>query len=607
MPASSPIFVANLGTQTISVGRFLSTANGGLILDGYETSEVLGDPAADSTRVSQAQFAIGEAAGRLGLKSGPAIFAVSGQSVFARLVKLPSVGEEKVEQIVRYEAQQNVPFPIDEVVWDYQIVSGQSSASSQMEVVLVAIKADLLDELNSAIEGNGFKTRIVDVASAALYNAFRYNYSDLEGCSLLIDLGSRSTNLIFIEPGKVFLRSIAVGGSTITSALAKELDENFVAAESRKRAQGFVSLGGAYAEPSDPVVARMSKIIRNTMTRIHAEIGRSISFFKSQQGGAAPQRAFLCGGSASLPYMREFFQEKLQIPIEFYNPLRNVAVSKKVALEAAAKDAHTLGELVGLALRAENSCPIELNLRPSSVVQAQAMAAQKPFLLAAGFGLLATLAGWWVYFDKSASIKEDVVASVSAKVSELARYEKRFDQLERDRETLQIKAAQLVQVASDRGFFLAVIDEIAQRIPEDGLWVTQFRPTSGGAVVDAAGGVSRIAERAGAGPVANPLGGQASRPRPGAPAESASRAAEPAIDGIQLTGLYLVDLENPADSERIVHQFARALEKSEYFDFDYNTQQRSVLRRVDAPDDQAWAFGFELQLPLSNPVPIPQR
>ena len=127
---------------------------------------------------------------------------------------------------------------------------------------------------------------MVDVAPMALYNAFRYNYADVQGCSLLIDIGARTTNLIFVEPNKVFSRSIPIGGTTFTANIAKEFSEPFGAAEERKRSDGFVSLGGSYAEPSDPEIARVSKIIRNSMTRLHAEITRSISFYRAQQGGS---------------------------------------------------------------------------------------------------------------------------------------------------------------------------------------------------------------------------------------------------------------------------------------------------------------------------------
>src|SRR5438552_14762846 len=201
----------------------------------------------------------------LRIKSGNVNYAIAEQSVFARFVKLPSIEEEKMERIISFEAQQNVPFPINEVVWDYQLVGG--GAQEQIQVVLVAIKADLLDEINGAVEETGLRTSIVDVATMALYNAFRYNYSGLSGCSLLVDIGARTTNLLFIEPGKIFSRSIPIGGSSITTALAREFNEPFAAAETRKRESGFVSLGGAYADPADVDIARMSKTIRSTMTR----------------------------------------------------------------------------------------------------------------------------------------------------------------------------------------------------------------------------------------------------------------------------------------------------------------------------------------------------
>src|SRR5213076_1354888 len=100
---------------------------------------------------------------------------------------------------------------------------------------------------NGAVEETGLRTSIVDLATMALYNAFRHNYANLSGCSLLVDIGARTTNLLFIEPGKIFTRSVPIGGSSVTSAIAREFNEPFAAAEARKREGGFVSLGGAYA------------------------------------------------------------------------------------------------------------------------------------------------------------------------------------------------------------------------------------------------------------------------------------------------------------------------------------------------------------------------
>src|SRR5436190_14240474 len=117
MAASNRILALDLGTQTVGLAEFQRGKDGGLILTNYKTGELLGDPAVDATRLAQTKITIGELVGSLAIKGAKINFAVSAQSVFTRFVKLPSVGEEQVEQIVEFEAQQNVPFPIDEVVW----------------------------------------------------------------------------------------------------------------------------------------------------------------------------------------------------------------------------------------------------------------------------------------------------------------------------------------------------------------------------------------------------------------------------------------------------------------------------------------------------------
>lgn len=177
----------SLGSQTIGMGEFQVQARGGLILRNYRLRESLIDPAND--RLDQAELtSLREMVAELRIKGCDVNYAVAAQSVFARFIKLPAMEEEKIERIIAFEAQQNVPFPIDEVVWDYQLIGG--GGEEQVQVVLVAIKADLLEELNAAVEETGLRTAVVDVATMALYNAFRYNYSDLSGCSLLVDIGA---------------------------------------------------------------------------------------------------------------------------------------------------------------------------------------------------------------------------------------------------------------------------------------------------------------------------------------------------------------------------------------------------------------------------------
>src|SRR4051794_575973 len=116
MAASTRILTLDLGTQVLGLAEFKAGADGSLVLTNYRNTELLADPAADSTRHAQGRIAVGEMVTSLGYKGQPIHYAIASQSVFTRFVKLPSVGEEQVEQIVGFEAQQNVPYPINEVV-----------------------------------------------------------------------------------------------------------------------------------------------------------------------------------------------------------------------------------------------------------------------------------------------------------------------------------------------------------------------------------------------------------------------------------------------------------------------------------------------------------
>src|ERR1700751_4875986 len=214
--ASPPrLITLNIGSQTLGLGEF-RVIHGRLALVNYRFRETPLD--AETGQRRDAHAALHETAlslrkmmREMHIHGAPVNYAVPAQSVFARFVKLPGLEAEKIERIISFEAQQNVPFPIDQVVWDYQLVGG--GMGEQIQVVIAAIKRDLLDEINNAVEETGLRTRIIDVASMGLYNAFCYNYTNLNGCSLLVDIGARTTNVLFIESGRIFSRSLAIGSS----------------------------------------------------------------------------------------------------------------------------------------------------------------------------------------------------------------------------------------------------------------------------------------------------------------------------------------------------------------------------------------------------------
>ncbi len=583
MAIPTRIISLNLGSQTIGLAEFRVQAHGGLVLLGYRLRELPVEAAGEEMRRTQMTIALREMLAELHIKRGLVNYALPAQSVFSRFVNLPAIEQEKIEKIVSFEAQQNVPFPIDEVVWDYQLVGG--GLDQQVQVVLVAIKVDLLEEINAAVEETGLRTSIVDVAPMARYNAFRYNYSNLSGCSLLAYIGARMTNVLFIEPGKVFSRSVPIGGSSITAAIAKEFGESFREAETRKRRDGFVSLGGAYAEPADPDVARVSKIVRTIMTRLHAELMRSIGHYRGQQQGNRPERIFLCGGSASMPYMREFFKEKLHLPVEFFNPLQNVTVSESAPMLDVTRSAHLLGELVGLALRSANACPMELNLRSAGVVRRHELEKRRPFFTVAAACFLVALIGWSAYYTRAAQVTARSTEALQQKNDTMRAAEARLDKLKKQAASLDSVATPLITAINDRNFWPQILDDLNSRLPEADIWITELAATSGGKVLGA--GERRIVESAA--PSA-----AATSPAP------ATGAAGPAIDGIMVRGLYLY---NPKQQE-IVLDYFRNLANSPFFTIDPKTPER-VIKSNSVPNDAEWAFPYELQLTLRKPVKLP--
>ncbi len=316
------------------------------------------------------------------------------------------------------------------------------------------------------------------LAPMALYNAFCHNYPGLTGCSLLIDIGARTTNLLFIEPGRIFTRSVAIGGISITAAIAKEFSEPFAAAEFRKKRDGVATLG---AEPLGEDVARVSKIVRNTMTRLHAELTRSISHYCAQQMGKTPERIFLSGGGACTRGLREFFQEKMGLPIEFFNPLRNVSVLDSASVAEMARAAHLLGEPVGLALRAVNACPMRLNLRPANVVRRQELEKRRPFLVAAAACFIAriTRVGQPTTGARRRSRSAPRV-QLEEKVAALRRVETQMNQVRKEIASLDNLAAPLVGAINDRVFWPSVLEDLNARLPKQDIWITELVPTSAG-------------------------------------------------------------------------------------------------------------------------------
>jgi type IV pilus assembly protein PilM len=465
----------NIGSQRIGMAVFEVSKNGSLLLKAYDSESIIADPAMDASKVSQTRIALADLSQRLKLGKTKARYAISGQSVFTRFVKLPPLQDDNIEQLVTFEAQQHVPFPLQEVVWDYELIEG----ATEKEVVIVAIKADALDEINSAVNDSGLGTSEVDVAPMAIYNAFRASYGNPEEPILLIDIGAKTSNLLYIEGRRFFTRSIAIGGAGITAAIAKEYGISFVDAEHQKVTNGLVALGGGHTEQMDESIAALAMVIRNALTRLPAEISRTTNYYRSQHGGSAPRRVLLAGGGANLPYTLEFFQEKLNLPVEYFNPVRNIALGKGVDPELVQREGHLMGELVGLGLRGIGKSAINIDLVPMVVEQARAADRRKPFFIAAAAVVLGGVAAWAAFQNVAASSAMEEARTMEDQRETLAPLKAEIDQLLKREESLRQIAKAYTDAELAHAFWMDALAEVRGAFASDAVWLTDFEPLHG--------------------------------------------------------------------------------------------------------------------------------
>jgi len=448
----------DFGAGSLKLAEFEQNEAGGLRLKQYGIKPLGLEGSQEASREAAMLKALQELLGERNFTSRQSNVCAPGFHVFSKFVKLPPVDTSKVTQIIRYEAQQNVPFPLDEVVWDYQILG--TSANNELEVLLVAVKSEIIEGLFRVGEAAGLRLKLVDVSSAALCNAFRYNYGEVEGCSMLLDIGAKTSNLLFFEKGKVYARSITIGANSITQDFGHEAKMRFPEAEATKIEKGSVSLGGAYEEPEDPQAAAIAKIARQVMTRLHIQVNQTIQFYRGQQGGSAPERLYLSGGASIMPYTAQFFAEKLNLPVDYFNPFRNIEIGPALDLEELSKYAHSFGEVVGLGLRDLAHCPVELNLMPKSSIKRQEFAQKKPYLIAAIFSMALAV----FLLDQAEAriygMRQGKLADLKTKLGELTKKSQDLKKAMSDRDAALEEAKGITALSENHFYWMRLLGEL---------------------------------------------------------------------------------------------------------------------------------------------------
>jgi len=580
MADQQSIIALNIGSQRIAMGVFSPTKSG-LVLKKYGATSILADPATEAARVPQVQLAIKELAQSLKVGKQKAAYALSGQSVFVRFVKLPPLEAEDMGELVKFEAQQNVPFPIDEVVWDWEKLETEGIDN---EVVLVAIKSDSLNDLNSVVAETGLGTQLVDCAPTALYNSYRFNYPESTECALLLDIGAKTSNLIYADGAKFFTRGVSVGGAVLTSSIAKEYNVSFADAENSKLTSGLVTLAG-HAGQLDEATAALGTVIRNALGRLTSEIQRTTTLFRSQQGGRAPEKILLAGGTAGLPYLKEFLEETLKLPVEVFNPLQRVSVGKGVDVDALTQEAHQLGELVGLGLRAAGKSTIKIDLVPDAVQAERDINRRKPLLIGAAALFIAGLGSWAGFKSLAVSEAERHLSQLEQEAVTLRPPATKIERLlQQEKEANELIKA-YAKAEKNR---LNIVDQwnsIAKHFVSEVAWITDIEPRTNFSL-DAGGSSDAVIDESFS---SNPYG------------KSSVMNEVTTADSVILRGFHL-------NKQNEVTNLVKTLRLSPALNFKFNGNDipdSSIIKTNQAAAEEGYyAAPFELLIPLNNQIQV---
>jgi type IV pilus assembly protein PilM len=280
------------------------------------------------------------------VKTRDAVVAVSGNSVIIKRIPLPVMTQQELDESITWEAEQYIPFDVNDVNIDAHIVNGAGGAAGgQMEVLLVAARKEIVNEIQGLVLEAGLKPVVVDVAAFALENCFSANYDVGRGSVALINVGASTVNINVLRDGaSAFTRDLPIGGRQYTSELQRAMGISYEEAEA-------VKVGADDGDRGAVVPAEVERVLANVSDTLALEINRSIEFYMGGTGSSL-SAVFLSGGAAGTPGLRGALAETMRLDVQIMDPFRRIQVDERAFNPRFLQDvAPQAAIVVGLALR----------------------------------------------------------------------------------------------------------------------------------------------------------------------------------------------------------------------------------------------------------------
>lgn len=358
--------------------------------DYIEYPKILSQPGADAAEL--VDDALKQFLSRNSVRGDRVAISVPGQSGLARFIKLPPVEAKKIPDIVRYEARQQIPFDLNDVVWDYQRMGGGSEEEGfalETEVGLFAMKRDAVFRILEPFGKAGIEVDFVQLAPLALYNfilfdqltelppADEYDPENPPESIVVLSLGTDATDLVVTNGFRVWQRSVPLGGNHFTKALTKELKLTFAKAEHLKR-------NAASAQDPKAVFQAMRPVFRDLLT----ELQRSIGYFTTIDRTAKISHVVALGNAIKLPGLRRYLAQSLGFEVHRLEEFRGLSGSQVLGAPAFKGNSLCFGVCYGLALQGLGKSGLRTNLLPKEIVKDRLIRQKKPWAVAAAAALL---------------------------------------------------------------------------------------------------------------------------------------------------------------------------------------------------------------------------
>jgi type IV pilus assembly protein PilM len=340
-------------------------------------------------------------------------------------------------------------------------------------------------------------------------------------------------------------------------------------------------------------------------------VNQTMQFYRGQQGGSQPARLFLSGGASIMPYTAQFFAEKLNVPVEYFNPFRNVQIDPAVNLEDLARVAHSMGEVVGLGLRNLAHCPVELNLMPESTRKWRDFNEKKPYLIATVFTMVAVVAVLGLLFAQLGSVKAAKLAAITPKVAAAAARDQQFTSAYNEFKAERGRLDKLGALTADRYYWADTLPEfrkVLMRVEEvtsnkwqaaAGVWIEQFvTPTTPDGVVDTQSGQYANSVQGVGGMMEAAIEQKYNLAVPVAGAEAGAAAAPP-TPGVSTIFMVCRAIKGPNDSanSELMYALLDNLKASKIVD----PKATQVGERLIS-DDSKYTFTFAVKVALKDPL-----